>query len=472
MNGRWLAAILLVAATAPAARSDDVVPDPDAENPDDETDHEPAHVSSALLESGAVLTVSAALYFSMWKDNQIDFDLHWDGPSWKAKLNLSAVKLDTNTFAVNAVHHPLQSVVQYEIGRFNHFGMLGSELLATLYGVFWEYFIEYREYPSLNDMIVNASTGLEIGEPLWQIAQLWRSARPRGWHSIELSAGVVERFEQDQHRGLGMVSADVDIVADRHYLLPAAYSRAIQPGTWSRLRGRLDFGADTTGGESGLARTELETRTAIVGHYSQDDSGRGLFAAVGTAFTYRREHTADAWDHVAIAHILGPQLQLSSRTSSLAVRWDISAYGDFSMIDPLVFEPAPPFVPAPPYISALQAHGYYYGVGFTGNTRLRIDSARWSFDAELAHHGVWQIDGPDRKDSTSATATIAPHSAALLNAHGISDTRTYARAELRYHPGRLGIAAFAEAEHRTGEWTTLHADATATAIGLLGHVDL
>jgi hypothetical protein len=150
------------------------------------------------------------------------------------------------------------------------------------------------------------------------------------------------------------------------------------------------------------------------------------------------------------------------------VRWDVGAYGDFSLIDPLVFEPVPPFAPAPPYISALQAHGYYYGVGFTGNTRLRIDSAAWSLDAELAHHGVWQLDGPDRKDvSTIATRTFVP-----LNAHGISDTRTYARAELRYHPGRIGISAFAEAEHRTGEWSSLHADATATAIGLLAQVDL
>lgn len=485
---------LLVVAISSAAAAQNV-----SSSDDDEDDHHPAEVATALIESAIVLGISATWYWTHWKDNQIDYDLKWDWPSWERKLNLSAVKLDTNEFPVNAVHHPLQSVIQYHIGRTNHFGMLGSWLYSTGYGIFWEYFIEYREYPSLNDMIINASTGVEIGEPLWEIGQLWRGGdvsvsdriqttlfspfdagqdyfggrfrrfRPRAWRSIALDGGVVGRFDDSKTHERAAFISDIDLVADRHYITPSSYSGPIRPGSWSRLRTRLDLEG---GVADGLARAELDSRTAIVGHYRQDDEGRGLFLAIGSAFTYRREAASELKDHVAIAHLLGPQLQLSLRTPGVAVRWDVAGYGDFALIDAFVFQPNPPFVPPPRYISALQAQGYYYGFGFTETTRLRIDSRHWSFDTEVASHQVWQLDGPDRVDVSDRGGAEAAHTTVLQNAHGVSDTRTYARLQLGFRMGRYGVAAVAGGEHRSSEWKTMQRELTSTELGLLGHIDL
>src|SRR5215831_18503328 len=115
---------VLVVAIAPTAAAQ--TPDPS----DDEEPDQPAEYKTAFVESFIVLGISASWYYSHWKENQVDFDLNWDWPSWKRKLNFSAVRFDTNEFAVNAVHHPLQSIIQYHIGRTNHFGMLGSWLLS------------------------------------------------------------------------------------------------------------------------------------------------------------------------------------------------------------------------------------------------------------------------------------------------------------------------------------------------------
>ena len=490
---RKLPCVLVVAISSATAAQNASIGDDD-----DPDDHTPASYVTALVESAIVLGVSATWYWTHEKENKVDFDLHWDWPSWEKKLNFSAVKLDTNEFSVNAVHHPLQSVIQYHIARTNHFGVLGSWLWSTGYGVFWEYFIEYREYPSLNDMIINASTGVEIGEPLWEIGQLWRGGdvsvsdriqtamfspfdagqdywggrfrrfRPRAWRSIALSGGVLQRYDDSKtHNRLAFIS-DIDLVADRHYITPSAYSGSIRPGSWSRLRSRLEL---EQGVGDGLARAELDSRTAIVGHYRQDDEGRGVFLAIGSAFNYRREVASDLEDRVAVADLLGPQVQLSLRTPNVAVRWDLAGYTNFALIEAFVFQPNPPFVPPPPYISALQAQGYYYGFGFSETTRLRIDSRHWSFDTELTSHQEWQLDGPDRVDVPDSSATVTAHSTVLQNAHGVSDTRTYARAQLGFRVGRYGLSAFAGGEHRTSEWRAMRRELTATELGLLGHLD-
>jgi hypothetical protein len=472
-----------------------------AQTPDlriDDDDDQPADYKTAFIESFLVLGVSASWYWGHWKENQVDYDLNWDWPSWKRKLNFSAVRFDTNEFSVNAVHHPLQSIIQYHIGRTNHFGMIGAWILSTGYGIFWEYFIEYREYPAPNDMIVNTTSGISIGEPLWQIGQLWRGPdvstsdrihtalfspldaahdawghgfrryRPRAWRSISVGVGMTQRYDDDTTHTRGTFVEDIDLVADRHYVTPGSYAGRISPGSWSRFRTRLDLEHDVS---NWSARAEVDSRTAIVGHYQQDDDGRGLFVAVGTAFTYRRESAYDLQDHVALAHLVGPQLQLSLRTPGVAVRWDAAGYGDFALIDAFVFSPNPPFVRPPPYISALQAQGYYYGGGLTEATRLRVDSLHWSLDGELEAHQVWQLDGPDRVSAPAMTVQAIERTQ-LTNAHNISDTRTYGRFQVGYHVGRWGVAAIAEVEHRTSEWTTLRRELTTTELGLLGHVDL
>ncbi|MBI2061067.1 MAG: DUF3943 domain-containing protein [Nitrospirae bacterium] len=75
---------------------------------------------------------------------------------------------DTNTFRTNTVYHSYSGALYYQIGRANGFGPVGSTAWAFTGSLMWEYFGEYREQVSTNDMIVTGVGGSILGEGLRQ----------------------------------------------------------------------------------------------------------------------------------------------------------------------------------------------------------------------------------------------------------------------------------------------------------------
>jgi hypothetical protein len=366
-------------------------------------------------------------------------------------------------------------------------------LLAFGAGAFWEYFIEYRENPSINDLIINGAAGVAIGEPLWQIGQLWRGGRMsladrartalfspldathdlyrapprrrrRAWREIELGAGVTTRVEAGARAEL-TGAADVDLVSHAPFAAGTPGDRPTRPGAWSRIHGRVRFGDRGDGAR--LTGAFLHTRTSLGGHAILDGSGAGAFLGIGTAFTYRREQLATEWDRLAIAHLAGPQLQLSKRTARYTLRWDAALYGDFAMTHAIVFGPGTPFPSPPPRVTALQTSGYYHAVGGSAMSRLRAAAGAWRVDVELAGHRMWQLDIADRNDAADVTDLGEP-----LTANGTRDWRAFARLKLTYQPDRWGIAATADGAYRRGAYGPLARELADLTIGLVVNLDL
>jgi hypothetical protein len=446
-----------------------------AEGPDDHDDEEP-HYKTALIEAAIAFAIPAFEYWRMPTNDNVDIDLAWDWESWHDKLTGDAIRFDTNPFHINAFRHPIFGAVTYHTGRVNGLGMTGSTILTAASIVAWEFIVEYREYPSLNDLIINTTTGLQIGESMWQIGQLWRGGelstgdrlktalfspidaghdvvlphrkklwRRPAWRSIVLEGGLSRRrLDDDQTVSEVVLAGDIDVVRDRHYLAAGPVVGAIEPGTWSRVRGQMRIGDVEDGNE--LTAMHFQTRTALAGSYQQDGAGTGRFVAAGTAFTYRRDRLPSTWDHVAIAHILGPQFQVSRRTPAYAMRFDGSAYGDFALIDSHALSRVDPFAGPPPYMNKLQSHGYYDGIGASAGARLRLDSFAWSVDAEADLHTIWQLPGPDRIQ-TSELRVLVP-----ADPHGAFDVRGYWRAQLGRRFRTFGLAAAAEGTVRHGTW--------------------
>ena len=184
-----------------------------------------------VLESAVALAIPTTWYWATEEHQQIDYSLGGDWASWEIKFtSTDKIKWDTNQFHINAIRHPFAGALDYQIARSNGLGAVGSSVFAALKGAFWEYFIEYREAPSLNDMLSNGSAGVSIGEPLYQLGQLWRGpdvtwadrartttfspfdglhdlfrkpprrARPRAWRAIDLGAGVMRRCHLSGNR--------------------------------------------------------------------------------------------------------------------------------------------------------------------------------------------------------------------------------------------------------------------------------
>jgi hypothetical protein len=441
---RTVAALAVLLASAPA-RADD---------------GDDADVATLTAEASLVFGIPAAYYWKTPDMQKVDWTLHWDWPSWRDKLTLRAIGFDTNPITVNSFRHPLSGVLDYHVARANGLGVLGSTLFAYANGILWEYFVEFKEVPSINDMIMNGAAGLAIGEPLYR---LWSPldeiharvlGKKRRWHrtpyrTITLAAGIADRrFASHAVRREGVLDADVETIA-----LPAK-----SPGAWSRIHGQLRFDGTE------LVATQLESRTSLTGRYENDGHGHAVFYGLGTAFSYRRDRLPERDDHAAFVHLLGPQLQVWQGRMHV----DAAAYLDFAMIDAFAFGADRPFPAAPPYLNALQADGYYDAYGVSAMTRGRADLGALGLDIEVAAHRTWQIDARDRGEVTgTATRSTEPGMP-----HGASDSRVYARGALGVHVHGWGLAVTGTAAYRHGEWRDDARSASEIGVGALATYDL
>jgi hypothetical protein len=494
---------LVVAALGAPARASYAGParGPEAtdEGGDADVDDDGRHVAVAAAWAGLELAIPGWYYWHTQKQQEVD----WTRPSWKDKLTLHSVRFDTNPFHVNAIRHPLTGIGDYQIARSNGFGMLESTLFAYLAGAVWEFCVEYNEDPALNDLIMNGAGGLAIGEPFYQIGQLWRGGelsladrlhaaafspfaatqdlwrthrtwhRRRAWSDFAFIAGaMVHRIDDGSYRREVAFSMDIDVVRHAGFLRPGPQDGRIAPGAWSRVALGMRLG-DLGAGSEPVA-TSFRSRTAIAGTYTQDDAGNGQLLAIGTAFTYRRDRLAREWDHLAIAHLIGPQLQLSQRDGETELRWDLAAFADFGMVTAHVFGPESPLPPPPPYLSTLQVEGYYDGAGASIESRVRAAHGPWHAALEVTGHHLWSLDFADRVKQnpdisrTAATAAAATATTAIpATPHGVSDLRIYGHAEIGMRQGPWGIAATADAAYRSGSWRELERTTSDWMVGIL-----
>lgn len=426
---------------------------------------EPAHLGWALGEISAVTLAGTAWYWANTDLNDDDWELHWDVPSWRLKLTPDGARFDTNAFYINARNHPTAGVVNYQIGRANGFGVLGSTVLNVAASTFWEYFVEFKEIVSINDVIVNSSTGLAIGEPLLALGADLRqrsvahevlsmavapfdalhghgASRRPGWRHAVLVAGRRDaRFHGDATRQEVELGFDVALARDPRTGQPGAFSGWTPAGAHNRLAGTLLFGDGEPEGPVTGAR--VATRTTLGGYARQaiDDDGVGgsVLVAAATAFTYdTRRLPGGEHDRLALTHLGGGLLELAAYLPSATVRWETALYGDFALVDAHAFE-APPRFPGEVRTSSMVAQGYYFGWGATLDSRLRVDVDEWSASASLVAHVLRAIDGLDRVDDPETP-------------RGMTDQRARGRLELALRPtGRVAtILAGIEGTVRRG----------------------
>jgi len=468
VSARWLAALatLTVGTTVLA----EPVPEDPVLEPLD------IHWGMAAVETAISLGIPTIWYWTTEEHQQIDYSLGGDWSSWKLKFtSTEKIKWDTNQFHINAIRHPLGGAIDYQIARSNGVRMLGSTVFAALKGAFWEYFIEFREAPSLNDLLLNASAGVSIGEPLYQLGQLWRGPdvtwadrartamfspfdalhdtyrskprrwRPRAWREIDLGAGAMQRRADGADRGELAVGADLDLVNEPAYVTPGEHDVHTRAGAWSRFR--IGARVGDVGNGSQLVGTEFRTSTSFFGRYTQSATGVGLFVGLGTAFTYRNDTLAIDKDRLAIAHLLGPQLSLITRGNGLELRLDAAAYADFGLAQAMVFSPNNPFPRPPPYYTSLQSDGYIDAFGVTGTTRLRARKGSVRAELEVMAHGLWQTVGHDREEQVAAMLA-EPAS----TAYGLVELRALWRGQLGYDPGGWGAALVVDGAQRKSTW--------------------
>jgi hypothetical protein len=426
----------------------------------------PAHYGMTALGTTLALLGGTAWYWREKDFNSRDWALRWDRASWKAKLiTFDAVRFDDNHFDTNAFWHPLDGAGLYLLARGNGLQPGQSLAVVTAFSVAWEYLIEFREYPSVNDMIFTPLAAISLGEPAIRLAELLRtgSSGPvkRGVAALLDPVGTANDYFRGERRPPG---AETDL-----WGLPTTYRHRLDVFVGlgqtdygaGRQRTEGDFGADLfidgtpgfgregrgwqvtgPGSLSFLAGAAAVDQGRLVGattvgkvsmvgaqwrsfeDVGPDPHGQTVFAGVATGFEYAtRSSPTFSSDQLGIIRLVGPLVEGTVVRGRARLDFVTDASWDFAMVHPFgggaIAMSGQPVAGVPTVVTN---EGYYFGQGLSLGARLRAAFGRWETGVDvgrddfrplgvLDRHGVPSVAGTsDQRDRRRLWVGVRPWS--------------------------------------------------------------
>jgi hypothetical protein len=407
------------------------------------------HYTLAVLETAAFVGMGTVWYWRNAQFNSRDWDLGWDWPSWKQKATFTAPRFDDNTYDTNAFWHPLDGAGLFLVARGNHLTPLQSLGMVAAQSVVWEYAVEFREYPSVNDMIFTPMAAISLAEPAVRVASLLRAGS--GGPVSETLAAVLDPvgaanalFEgrhdrshggtdamglplEYRHRlelflgagqssfGAGRESSTnsqmgVDLFVDSTpgYGRPGRRSGLVGTGTLAFLRGGASID------DRNLAAANVEGKVAMGGalwrNFEPPDGsrprGRTVFLGLASGFDYfKRTNPLLSEDRVANVRVLGPMVDWSLARGAFNLHVQGDATWDFAMVTPVAGDAFLSTASTQGLPTVVVAERYYYAQGLSLRARAIATLGPLETGIDLGEDDFRPLNVLDRNDAPSVPGT-------------------------------------------------------------------
>jgi len=411
-----------------------------------------AKVGRAFLEIGINLAVSAVNYWQKYAKFIEDWQFNLTWKDQKRKFFTSeGLRLDSNNLRLNWTH-AWSGALYYNWARSNRLSPFASFLFSSGGSLIWEYVAEWREISSINDHVFTWAGGPAIGEPLFQIADHFRS-RPGFANRIacllvDPVLGIND-FIEGRSRGPRLPSRDL---SDFRFSLGGKHGPASPVDNAS---GHAAFDLDLRlvtlpgygrpGSGSGYSRQpianeyrisvsfnerlveEFSARTSCVlggwwwQHVRTDENGtlHGAESWLGWVMAwdlfqkkpiapydgdelgmtdpwFAREQPTRYTDKYSSIHLIGPAYSITGYSGRLTARLDLEATVDFSMINSLAYNAYSAGHDVLGVKTTLHNWGYYYSFGYSLGGRLDLRHGALRAEAGIYYQRFHSIQGLDR----------------------------------------------------------------------------
>ncbi len=419
--------------------------------PASETEAKPK-TGRAFIEIGVNLAISTFNYWHKYSKFIEDWQFTLTWKDQKRKFFTSeGLRLDSNNLRLNWTH-AWSGALYYNWARSNSFSPFASFLFSTGGSLFWEYFAEWREIASINDMIYTSLGGPAIGEPLFQIADHFR--RRRGLAS-RLAETLVNpplaindlldgrgraprlplqdrsdfRFSLGGKQGPASPANDASSHAafdlDLRLVTLSGYGRPGSSSGYSRrpldneYRGAFSFNG------RGIEEFNASTRCLLAGWWRRDvrqDGGGGLHGSefwfgpvMGWDFFqkkpvadydgndlgmtnpwFEREQPTRYTDKYSTLHLIGPAFDWTGYAGKLSARVGVEATLDFGMVNSLPYNAYSADHDVWGVKTTLHNWGYYYSLGYTLGGRVDVRRGLLRAEAGVRYQRFASIQGLDR----------------------------------------------------------------------------
>ena len=390
-----------------------------------------AHAARAAYEELFALAAGGVWYWASHDLNSTDWDIP---PTAQAIFdrfrNLDYVRFDTNRFFVNQ-GHILAGTGYYLLARSNDMGPALSLLYAFATSTTWEWVVEFREKPSINDLITSPLGGEALGEALYQLGEVYHrggnlplAARvltapfsvPRAvhrWlddappdpvlpkfgpplaHTFRLRVGGGARNgPDDATRPIGSIALSTRVAAMPGYQHPGRFSTGFANGNFTALDLDLRLGSE------GIEATTAQARAIMFGYYRQriDPGPRGYDLTIGAARGVRVVYSDvdGLHDRIGIVDLIGPALTFDTFDGDLHLSAEVETFLDFGSVASAAFPQYAAAHGKEGVRSELEAEGYYFAWGGTIVSNVSLSYRPVSIGADMRFAQFSQIGGFDR----------------------------------------------------------------------------
>jgi Domain of unknown function (DUF3943) len=414
----------------------------------------------------AILTAIGTFYYLV---DPLSTETDFDDPSLAAKLRFQAISFDNNLTSTNFILHPLAGALMYDFSRTNGLPFYSAFAYTAASSIAFEFFLEYREQVSINDLIFTPFGGMALGEFLFRLGDYVTSAPGGGGFGNSFAAYTLG-LPQQLHRKLdhtklprtglppdnlgfssaywhrffmsygfgGMVNGESESGTVSTVELGAAL--AAMPGLLKN--GRFDMKFDQGNFTDGYARMlvngdgaqeiDLQTSTILFGYFTQDvDVRRGIAQAAGggTALRFYDSWRLGERDGYYFVRPIQPVLRFWVRAGEIVATGHAETSIDFAGIRPLAYQAFALQHGTDGLKSVLTKQGYVFAACLSGRLNLGFEYA-WFNTAVHSNVGYCRsIQGLDREQD-SVTRDL-PTGDLIVELNGFLGARLSKSFELR-----------------------------------------
>jgi hypothetical protein len=372
------------------------------------------HYLRLTLEEILLLGAGLGQYWYDREQNSRDWQFNYDWASFRARLNGQAYAFDTNGFDTNFLFHPAAGTLYYLTARSNRFSPFESLAIAFGTSAIWEFFGEFQEKVSVNDVVVTPVAGMALGETLTQLGAYFLRQCPSTSNQIlgtvlapftvlhdavdgaerltvcDREPPSAQRFRiqlqagetwSEGHSPYGALRAGVEaeVIHLPGFARLGSDSSMFTDGNVSRLRFTASF---SNVDELSVSDLQFLTQTVIAGLHSRNNTLEGgavhrretLFGfMVGAEYTRHRYNPRAEPDRIFLLDLPALTTRYYGRTRDLGWELSLDAGGAFGGADSLVLSQKVTGAYNPELTSVASAEGYNHVVGVTLNPRARVD---------------------------------------------------------------------------------------------------
>jgi hypothetical protein len=447
------------------------------------------------LETMLVLGVGAVWYLRHGSDER--WGRAMELSSWRRRMfTTDEITFDGDHFNTNAVGHPFDGTVYYQIARGNGLGPGGAFISSLLASTFWEYFVEIPENPSLNDMILTPTAGAVIGEATYRLGRYLAQSgtgpsrcagallfapvatlnegplchrRPRLLPRARLgfAAGFNRAiFNGETSRDELALQLGSEVVSNGAYERPGRGNVVVAPGQWTSLRGELRLAPGQIDGAWFHATSVWGGRYQRDYVAVEDDTdvpvgtparGWGTMLGLGSAFDYRLRDLPQVHDRVGSIGLAGPVFEVSRR-GDVYMRLSVSAQYAFAIVGSMAYRENYRTLLGQVIKTSLRDSGYYYGQGLVSAITGSIDLGAVGFMADARGAWYWSINDGD-PDQGSIQRDVTLH-----------DSRLYLTGSMWTRPAVGGYRLGLSVEHVRRASHMLDVSMYETELDILGSI--